>query len=156
MRFEEFGNRRVRRFCETSLEGFGEIGSAPLRFNGLETPAPTYTLYMSSRSRAHNTQNWAFGAELLKCCAQQTRTKSAKVGDGRPALSRAPGGPSTKRSSLLRPGIAAKAGAQRASAKRSSVWRRAQSALKSAKWTVTGRSPQKRSWLVTGCGQISC
>ena len=52
-------------------------------------------------------------AELLKCSREQIRTKSAKVGDGRPARSRAPGGPSTKRSSLLRPGKAAKAGAQR-------------------------------------------
>ena len=62
-----------------------------------------------------------YGAELLKCAAAQIRTKSAKVGDGRPARSRAPGGPSTKRSSLLRPSKAAKAGALRASAKRSSL-----------------------------------
>ena len=68
-----------------------------------------------------------FGAELLKCAAAQIRTKSAKVGDGRPARSRAPGGPSTKRSSLLRPGKAAKAGARRASTKRSSLRQRAQS-----------------------------
>ena len=58
---------------------------------------------------------------LLTCGAPQIRTKSAKVGDGRPARSRAPGGPSTKRSSLLRPGKAAKAGARRASTKRSSL-----------------------------------
>ena len=29
-----------------------------------------------------------FGAELLKCCAQQIRTKSAKVSDGRPPRAR--------------------------------------------------------------------
>ena len=62
-----------------------------------------------------------FGAELLKLRQAQIRTKSAKVGDGRPDRSRAPGGPSTKRSSLLRPSKAAKAGARRASAKRSSL-----------------------------------
>ena len=33
-----------------------------------------------------------FGAKLLKCARAQIRTKSAKVGDGRPARSRAPGG----------------------------------------------------------------
>ena len=38
-----------------------------------------------------------------------------------------PSGPSTKRSSLLRPGKAAKAGARRASTKRSSLRRQAQS-----------------------------
>ena len=77
-----------------------------------------------------------FGAELLKCCAQQIRTKSAKVGDGRPARSRAPGGPSTKRSSLLRPSKAAKAGALRASAKRSSL----RGGPKAAKVAASGRS----------------
>ena len=49
-----------------------------------------------------------YGAELLKCAAAQIRTKSAKVGDGRPARSRAPGGPSTKRFSLLKLSKAAK------------------------------------------------
>ena len=53
-----------------------------------------------------------FGAELLKCCAQQIRTKSAKVGDGRPARSWAPGSLYIKRSSHLRPSKAAKAGAR--------------------------------------------
>ena len=62
-----------------------------------------------------------FGAKPAKVRPAQIRTKSAKVGDGRPARSRAPGGPSTKRSSLLRPSKAAKAGALRASAKRSSL-----------------------------------
>ena len=82
---------------------------------------------------------------LLTCGAPQIRTKSAKVGDGRPARSRAPGGPSTKRSSLLRPGKAAKDGAQRASTKRSSLSRSA-GGPKAAKVASSGRSA-KRSWL---------
>ena len=74
-----------------------------------------------------------FGAELLKCCAQQIRTKSAKVGDGRPARSWAPGSLYIKRSSHLRPSKAAKAGARRASRKKVLAPRRAPNFAKAAK-----------------------
>jgi len=69
--------------------------------------------------------------ELLKCTAVLIRTKSAKVGDGRPALSRAPGGRSAKRPSLLRPSKAAKARLKRVPGelrKRSSLHRRGKAA----------------------------
>ena len=64
-----------------------------------------------------------FGAELLKCAAAQTGPNPLKSATGcRPARSRAPGGPSIIRSLLLsRPSKAAKAGARRASANRSSL-----------------------------------
>ena len=90
-----------------------------------------------------------FGAELLKCAAAQIWTKSAKVGDGRPARSREPGGPSTKRSSLLRPSKAAKAGARRASTKRSSL----RGGPKAAK--VGGYRPLRKKVMAPPAGQ-SC
>ena len=91
-----------------------------------EGGVPLYQETSSSRACSRGvstTKVGPFRGRAAKCCAQQIRTKSAKVGDGPAGPLEGARRPLHKRSSLLRdrPSKAAKAGARRASAERTSL-----------------------------------